>query len=128
MNIVAFVHRSTSTTPLQPVINCQSLSISDLLVPPVRGDVTGDGKVDIADVNAVINIMLGKTVTSDELLVTSDVTGDGTVDIADVNAVINIMLGKTVTSDELLATSDVTGDGKVDIADVNAVINIMLGK
>ncbi len=48
---------------------------------------------DIADVNAVINIMLGKTVTSDESLVTSDVTGDGTVDIADVNAVINIMLG-----------------------------------
>ena len=59
MNIVAFVHRSTSTTPLQPVINCQSLPISDLLVHPVRGDVTGDGKVDIADVNAVINIMLG---------------------------------------------------------------------
>ena len=93
MNIVAFVHRSTSTTPLQPVINCQSLPISDLLVPSIRGDVTGDGKVDIADVNAVINIMLGKTVISDELLVTSDVTGDGKVDIADVNAVINIMLG-----------------------------------
>ena len=25
-----------------------------------EGDVTGDGKIDIADVNAVINIMLGK--------------------------------------------------------------------
>ena len=60
----------------------------------IVGDVTGDGKVDIADVNAIINIMLGKTVTSDELLVTSDLTGDGKVDIADVNAVINIMLGK----------------------------------
>ena len=26
----------------------------------VTGDITGDGVVDIADVNAVINIMLGK--------------------------------------------------------------------
>jgi hypothetical protein len=28
--------------------------------PLVTGDMTGDGVVDIADVNAVINIMLGK--------------------------------------------------------------------
>ena len=27
---------------------------------PTKGDLTGDGKVDIADINAVINIMLGK--------------------------------------------------------------------
>ena len=56
----------------------------------VTGDVTGDGQVDIADVNAVINIMLGKA----EQAEASDVTGEGTVDIADVNAVINLMLGK----------------------------------
>ena len=55
----------------------------------VSGDVNGDGTVDIADVNAVINVMLGKTTTNP-----CDVTGDGTVDISDVNAVINIMLGK----------------------------------
>ncbi len=56
-------------------------------------DVNGDSKVDIADVNIVINVMLGKA-TSDELQARSDVTGDGKVDIADVNAVINAMLGK----------------------------------
>ena len=61
----------------------------------VTGDITGDGVVDIADVNAVINIMLGKeTPTS-----AADVTGDGVVDIADVNAVINIMLGKIQPQD-----------------------------
>lgn len=54
------------------------------------GDVTGDGEVDIADVNAVINIMLNKA----EAVPAADVTGDGEVDIADVNAIINIMLGK----------------------------------
>lgn len=56
----------------------------------VTGDVNGDGMVDIADVNAVINAMLGKADVTAE----ADVNGDGTVDIADVNAVINIMLGK----------------------------------
>ena len=61
---------------------------------PTPGDVTGDGNVDIADVNAVINIMLGKAAPT----AGGDVTGDGSVDIADVNAVINIMLGKTPPS------------------------------
>ena len=61
---------------------------------PTPGDVTSDGNVDIADVNAVINIMLGKAAPT----AGGDVTGDGSVDIADVNAVINIMLGKTPPS------------------------------
>ena len=59
----------------------------------VTGDINGDGKVDIADVNAVINAMLGKG----GLTPAADVTGDGKVDIADVNAVINLMLGKVGT-------------------------------
>ena len=59
----------------------------------LTGDATGDGVVDIADVNAIINVMLGKVVT-DELRAASDVNSDGLVDIADVNMVINIMLGK----------------------------------
>ena len=61
---------------------------------PTPGDVTGDGQVDIADVNAVINMMLGKASPT----AAGDVTGDNSVDIADVNAVINIMLGKTPPS------------------------------
>ena len=60
-------------------------------VPPtLTGDVNGDGKVDISDVNAVINIMLGKAAYVDA----GDVNGDGKIDISDVNAIINIMLGK----------------------------------
>lgn len=61
--------------------------------PGVQGDVTGDGQVDIADVNAIINIMLQKNPASD-YPGDADVSGDGNIDIADVNAVINIMLGK----------------------------------
>jgi hypothetical protein len=59
---------------------------------PVRGDLNGDGKVDIADVNISINTMLGKE-PSTEL---SDLNGDGRTDIADVNIEINLMLGKDI--------------------------------
>lgn len=59
----------------------------------LTGDVTGDGMVDIADVNAVINVMLGKKSASD-YSGNPDVNNTGNVDIADVNAVINAMLGK----------------------------------
>ena len=56
-------------------------------------DVTGDGVVDITDVNAVINAMLGKVTITAKY----DGSGDGTVDVTDVNAVINAMLGKPLT-------------------------------
>lgn len=58
----------------------------------MSGDTNGDQKVDIADVNAVINTMLGKA----EQNPACDISGDGQVDIADVNMVINIMLGKNI--------------------------------
>lgn len=64
--------------------------------PPTQlqpGDINGDGVVDIGDVNAVINIMLGKA-QAEEYLGNPDTDNNGTVDIGDVNAVINIMLGK----------------------------------
>ena len=55
--------------------------------PGVVGDVNGDGEVNIADVNAVIDMILsGKTVDS------GDVNGDGEVNIADVNTVIDLIL------------------------------------
>ena len=64
----------------------------------VLGDINGDGVVDIADVNSVINLMLGKGLTPSPSPggegSSADVTGDGVVDISDVNAVINAMLGK----------------------------------
>lgn len=55
----------------------------------VAGDVTGDYRLDIADVNALINIILGNAEQTDA----ADVDSDGQVDIADVNALINLVLG-----------------------------------
>ena len=61
----------------------------------LRGDVDGNGMVDVADVNAVINAMLGKG-TGSLSPSACDINGDGMVDISDVNLVIDIMLGKVV--------------------------------
>lgn len=55
-----------------------------------KGDVNKDGTVSIADVTALVNMILGKT-EKDEL---ADVNADGDVSIADVTALVNIILGK----------------------------------
>ena len=91
--IIAFVSEYDSNNPVAcEVANAAMLTAPNFgeITDTVTGDVTGDGQVDIADVNAVINMMLGKAETT----AAGDVAGDGNIDIADVNAVINIMLGK----------------------------------
>ena len=55
------------------------------------GDVNGDQEVNIADVNVIIDIILGRTVPAD-VMSRADVNGDGEVNIADVNAIIDIIL------------------------------------
>lgn len=56
-------------------------------------DINGDGRVDIVDINIVINVMLGKD-DSVAWKTVSDVNNDGIVDISDINLIINDMLGK----------------------------------
>ena len=58
----------------------------------LRGDVDRDGEVNIADINAVINAILGTDVDQD-LLERADVNGDGEVNVSDINFVIGIILG-----------------------------------
>ncbi len=55
----------------------------------VAGDVNLDGEITIADVNALIDMILTGNVIGSR---SADVNGDGEVNIADVNAVINIIL------------------------------------
>ena len=56
----------------------------------LKGDVNGDGKVNVSDVTALINMIMGIT-TMDESV--ADVNGDGKVNVSDVSALINIILG-----------------------------------
>ena len=74
----------------------------------VKGDVNGDGAVDVADITAIIAVMAGYTEPQSNSAPNpqsgsalnpqsgsapnpADVNGDGTVDVADITAVINIM-------------------------------------
>jgi len=72
------------------------LNVDDIAVyarsTTLVGDVNNDGEVTIADVNAIIDIILGGD-ADDATRVRADVNGDGEVTIADVNAVIDIILG-----------------------------------
>ena len=55
------------------------------------GDVNGDGRFDIFDVQGVINQALGITATTPA----GNVNGNGGVDVLDVQLIINIALGIT---------------------------------
>ena len=54
------------------------------------GDVNGDGRVNVSDVTALVNMILGVTPMNKER---ADVNGDDKVNVSDVTALINIILG-----------------------------------
>ena len=58
-------------------------------MPEIPGDVNFDYEVNIADINSLVEIILGGTDNSDGL---SDVNKDGEVNIADINAIIDMIL------------------------------------
>ena len=54
----------------------------------IPGDTNGDGEINIADINTIIDAILNGTYDVD-----CDCNGDGEINIADVNSVIDIILG-----------------------------------
>ena len=65
------------------------LSPMDAYAANLPGDVNNDGEVNIADVNAVIDVILGSGSAQ-----SADVNNDGEVNIADINAIIDAILGE----------------------------------
>ena len=62
-------------------------------VPPetlLKGDVNRDGKVNVSDVTALVNMILGVIAKDEE---SADVNHDGRINVSDVTALINIILG-----------------------------------
>lgn len=77
----SYVHKSYG-----PTITLRFIK-GDVPSPGIPGDVNGDNEVNIADINAVIDIIL-----TGESKPAADVNGDNEINIADINAVIDIIL------------------------------------
>ena len=75
----------------------QSTTMEEYVLPPVvqaqRGDVNGDGDIDILDVLAVCNHILGIAHLTGDALERADCNGDGGIDILDVIGIVNVILG-----------------------------------
>jgi hypothetical protein len=52
------------------------------------GDIDGDGEIDVADIQHIINMIVG----TEDITTAADLNGDGDVDIADIQAIINIII------------------------------------
>ena len=68
----------------------QVKDVTDLYLPYLEGstgDVNGDGEVNVADVNALVGMIL-----SGDLQTSGDVNGDGEVTVSDVNSLIEMIL------------------------------------
>lgn len=68
-------------------------ALDDVFVEYEPGDVNQDGSVTVADVTALVNIVLNKDTDATRRKL-ADVNGDGEVTIVDVTALVNIILGK----------------------------------
>ena len=53
------------------------------------GDIDGNGEVNVSDVTALINKILGSSTYSDAVC---DINGDGEINVSDVTALINTIL------------------------------------
>ncbi len=65
---------------------------SDLGTTVAKGDVNGDGVVNVTDATTGVNIVLG-TETNADYMSRADLNGDGVVNVTDVTAIVNIILG-----------------------------------
>ena len=82
---------SSAAQPEYFYSNLMKIKLGEMEPIGLKGDVNGDGTVDISDANLTINIILGAASLSD--FPAADVNGDGSVDVSDVNLIINIILG-----------------------------------
>ena len=65
-----------------------------VFAPVIRGDVNGDGEVDVADVAMLIKVALGQPVEG-FIAAAADLDDDpSAIDVGDVSVLINIVLGK----------------------------------
>ena len=59
-----------------------------------KGDVNGDGQINVLDVVRTVNIALGRVQPTEEERYAADANGDGVINVLDVVRIVNIALGR----------------------------------
>ena len=77
------------TTSAIKEVHFDSTSAKVKLMPDIKGDVNGDGRLDIGDIVALSNFLADKT--TGVLTTKTDVNGDGKVNLADIKALIDMI-------------------------------------
>ncbi len=85
-SFTGFIALCCNSRPGMGMLLVSSLAIEDV-TPSLTGDVNCDGEINIADVNALIEMIL-----SDNLAPNGDINNDGEITISDLNMLIDIIL------------------------------------
>ncbi len=80
--------RANVTDDLHPVLHIAAVPVPD---ERLAGDLNGDRQVDVADVNLLLNVALGKD-SDPQLAAWADLDSSGVVDVIDLNSLINLIL------------------------------------
>lgn len=70
-----------------------------------KGDINGDGAVNVSDVTTLVNIILN---VNPSYSGNPDVNGDGAVNVSDVTAVVNLILGTEIDTDLKVVGGDIS--------------------
>lgn len=84
---MAFESQSVQGFPSEPYVLTGENTVT-------LGDVNGDGKITSVDIMAMINKLLGKTVSSSFVEAAADTNSDGKITAVDLMKLINIILGR----------------------------------
>ena len=76
----------------EELIGDVEIEVKGIGVEPIRGDVTNDAQVNVLDVLAVVNIVLGNLEPTDLQELAADMDGDGMVNVLDAMALVNKIL------------------------------------
>lgn len=102
-----------------------------------KGEINGDGIVDVYDYQALVNIALSETNTKD-FADKYDLNGDGTVDVLDIAAAPKDTMSEADYNDLVskvdefegacyMKNADFDGDGVVDVLDISAIEKLLSG-
>lgn len=90
------------------------------------GDTDGDGYIDVADIVAMINYIIGKPLTA-FIPLAADINGDGEVDVFDVMECINLVLNQNSRMENNARAAEAANDVAEDIITIND-FNISAGE